>query len=93
MIRTEIQPLTGLGTWICLPEGRREEEFDLVPKLRKGWRFIQKKREGLAQGEKVTAHLEPAWSRRAWKGPQSCCLSGALLNGALMCSTVFPLVC
>ncbi|KAI9551525.1 hypothetical protein GHT06_021858 [Daphnia sinensis] len=43
LIRDQVQKLVSLSIWTCLPEGRREQELNSFPKLKKFWKVIQKK--------------------------------------------------
>ncbi|XP_028166187.1 RNA helicase aquarius isoform X1 [Ostrinia furnacalis] len=43
LCRDQVKRLVSLSMWISLQEGRRNQEFKIVPKWRKYWRAIQKK--------------------------------------------------
>ncbi|XP_045502358.1 RNA helicase aquarius [Colias croceus] len=43
LCRDQVKRLVSLSMWISLQEGRRNQEFKVVPKWRKYWRAIQKK--------------------------------------------------
>ncbi|KPJ18165.1 Intron-binding protein aquarius [Papilio machaon] len=43
LCRDQVKRLVSLSMWISLQEGRRNQEFKLVPKWKKYWRAIQKK--------------------------------------------------
>ncbi|KAG1657217.1 RNA helicase aquarius [Nymphon striatum] len=43
LIREQIQRLVSLPMWVCLSEGRREQEFKKFPKLKKFWNVIKRK--------------------------------------------------
>jgi len=43
LIRDQVQRLVSLTIWVCLPEGRREQELNDYPKLKKYWKSLQKK--------------------------------------------------
>ena len=53
VVRAELQPLAGLGTWRALLPARLEAEFAKRPRLAKGWKSIKKRRGKLSAEEQV----------------------------------------
>ncbi|EDQ85935.1 uncharacterized protein MONBRDRAFT_38574 [Monosiga brevicollis MX1] len=53
LVRKQVQPLVGLGTWRNLLPSRREQAFEQHPRLKKGWKAIHKKRAKLPADEQA----------------------------------------